>query len=62
MKLPKYVKKNNRIYEFVKAYSDFYLYQDIITHTTTTFKKIDLHLIEETKKVTENKSRYFPRW
>ena len=49
MTIPKYIKKLNRIYEFVKAYKNFYLYQDTITKRRISFTPYDLGLIKPVK-------------
>ena len=51
MRIPKYIKRNNRIYEYVKKYPNHYLYEDKETKAKTCFSKFDLGLITEQEKV-----------
>lgn len=51
MKIPKYIKRNNRIYEYVKTYPNFCLYEDEQTKVKRCFSKFDLGLITEQEKV-----------
>lgn len=51
MKIPKYIKKNNRKYEFVKIYPNFIMYKDIETKTKICFSRYELGY--RTKQVKE---------
>ena len=42
MKIPKIISKNNHEYVFVKEYSNFIMYEDMITHCKECFKYSDL--------------------
>lgn len=47
MKIPKYIRKGNRRYEFVKKYPNYYLYQDVETKVKRCYSKYDLGLVKE---------------
>ncbi len=46
MKTPKIISKNGHEYIFVKEYSNFIMYEDMITGVRETFKRYDLGLIK----------------
>ncbi len=47
MKIPKIISKNGHEYIFVKEYSNFILYKDMITGVKETFQRYDLGLVKE---------------
>lgn len=50
MKIPKYISRKDREYEFVKKCSDnMFLYKNIKTGSQETFTLFDLHLIDNTE-------------
>lgn len=42
MKIPKYINKDNKKYQFVKIYPNFILYEDIETKTKECFSRYEL--------------------
>lgn len=63
MRIPKVISKNNREYIFVKKYSNFYMYEDMITHCKECFLLQDLVKTKNNVKISKNikpeKDRYF---
>lgn len=54
MEIPKYVRRENRKYKFVKKYPNYYMYQDVETGVKECFQAFDLGLVEE--KITPQKA------
>lgn len=63
MEIPKVINKNNREYIFVKAYSNHYMYEDMITHRKECFLLQDIVQVKNNVKISKNikpeKDRYF---
>lgn len=53
MKIPKFIKRKERIYKFVKKYENFALYENVNTKIKTCFDFHDLGLIKDKSYVKE---------
>lgn len=47
MKIPKVISKNNNQYIFVREYSNFILYKNLLTGVKECFNKHELGLVQE---------------
>lgn len=54
MKIPKYIKKNNRKYIIEKIYQNYIMYRDIETNIKECFHRQELGLVKEYIEPTKN--------
>lgn len=58
MKIPKFIKRKQRIYKLLKVYENFALFENIKTKTKICFDFHELGLIENKSKIMEGSAKH----